>query len=102
MIQFSTMHYITYAFTGLFAFLLLKAIWKVLPHYSSEFGSFQLRLSEWKINFFIRLYKHFGYEEFQFNKKGLKVKILAKDRKEAYRKFKVYTKTNRRKKMYKF
>ncbi len=102
MIQFSTLHYVTYAISVLFVFLLLKAIWKVLPQYFPRVGTFQLRLGEWKINFYIWLFKLFGYEEFQFNKNGLKVKILAKDRKEAYRKFKDYTKTNRRKKLYKF
>lgn len=92
------MNFITitsYLLSCLFLLLLLKAIWKVLPQFFPAFGRFKHLLRNGYINAGIWSYKIFGFKEFQFNRNGRKVKVMAKDRDFAYRKFKAYTKTNR-------
>lgn len=85
--RITALNYFIYIFLVLIIFLLIKSIWKVLPFYSSRFAKFDRKLRQSLDNILTRIYKKQGYNEFEFTRGKLRVKVLAKSRKEAYRKF---------------
>ncbi|QED37995.1 hypothetical protein FK178_09765 [Antarcticibacterium arcticum] len=90
---------IAYVLAVLFLFFLLKSLWLVLPQYWWAFGRFKYKFLQNYGKAGIYFYKLRGFKKFTFRKGSLKgateVTVMAKTEKEAYRKFKTYTNSNR-------